>query len=202
MPFAFSALSFPLRCRLNNRAKLLLFSRGHSGLASRGFPESPFDETDICGAETNGREPAKRRFPGKSLALLAVGELFDQEAAARTASQNAVSFSMAVAREVSGLLPYRHSIILPVSVRKSPRNPARAILIFVVIPTTHKTVRSCPRRSLDGAIRLAERFMAGVTKPTKPVAEPDSRHCLLVFEPGRSLAEPRHSPVLALEMPL
>jgi hypothetical protein len=41
----------------------------------------------------------------------------------------------------------------------------------VVTLTTHKDVRSYPCRSLESAIKLAERFIAGVTKP-RPAAEP------------------------------
>jgi hypothetical protein len=48
-------------------------------------------------------------------------------------------------------------------------NPARGVLNFVVTLTTHKDVRSYPCRSMESAIKLAERFIAGVTKP-RPVA--------------------------------
>ena len=44
----------------------------------------------------------------------------------------------------------------------------------MVTLTTHKDVRSYPCRSLESAIKLAERFIAGVTKPAKPaVSEPN-----------------------------
>lgn len=39
----------------------------------------------------------------------------------------------------------------------------------MVTLTTHKDVRSYPCRSLESAIKLAERFIAGVTKPARPV---------------------------------
>ena len=51
------------------------------------------------------------------------------------------------------------------SVTIAPRNPAKGVLNFVVTLTTHKDVRSYPCRSLESAIKLAERFIAGVTKP-------------------------------------
>ncbi len=60
------------------------------------------------------------------------------------------------------------------SITIAPRNPARGILNFVVTLTTHKDVRAYPCRSIESAIKLAERFIAGVTKPTCPVAEPSA----------------------------
>ena len=39
--------------------------------------------------------------------------------------------------------------------------------LYVVTLTTQKDVRSYPCRSLESAIKLAERFIAGVTKPAK-----------------------------------
>ena len=59
------------------------------------------------------------------------------------------------------------------SVTIAPRNPARGVLNFVVTLTTHKDVRSYPCRSMESAIKLAERFIAGVTKP-RPAAQPSS----------------------------
>ena len=53
------------------------------------------------------------------------------------------------------------------SVTIAPRNPARGVLSFVVTLTTFKDVRSYPCRSMESAIKLAERFIAGVTKPAK-----------------------------------
>ena len=53
----------------------------------------------------------------------------------------------------------------------APRNPARGVLTFVVTLTTFKDVRSYPCRSLESATKLAERFIAGVTKP-RPAAQP------------------------------
>ena len=65
------------------------------------------------------------------------------------------------------------------SVTIAPRNPAKGVLLFVVTLTTFKDVRSYPCRSLESATKLAERFVAGVTKPRPsapeqpaPVAEP------------------------------
>ena len=55
------------------------------------------------------------------------------------------------------------------SVTIAPRNPARGVLNFVVTLTTFKEVRSYPCRSMESAIKLAERFIAGVTKP-RPAA--------------------------------
>ena len=57
------------------------------------------------------------------------------------------------------------------SVTIAPGNPAKGVLNFVVTLTTHKDVRSYPCRSLESAIKLAERFIAGVTKPA-PLATP------------------------------
>ena len=53
----------------------------------------------------------------------------------------------------------------------APRNPRRGVLTFVVTLTTFKDVRSYPCRSLESATKLAERFIAGVTKP-RPAAQP------------------------------
>ncbi len=44
--------------------------------------------------------------------------------------------------------------------------PARGALLFVVTLTTFKDVRSYPCRSLESATKMAERFVAGVTKPS------------------------------------
>ena len=54
------------------------------------------------------------------------------------------------------------------SVTIAPRNPAQGVLSFVVTLTTHKDVRSYPCRSMESAIKLVERFIAGVTKPARP----------------------------------
>ena len=59
------------------------------------------------------------------------------------------------------------------SVTIAPRNPARGVLNFVVTLTTHKDVRSYPCRSMESAIKLAERFIAGVTKPARPTNPED-----------------------------
>ena len=55
------------------------------------------------------------------------------------------------------------------SVTIAPRNPARGVLNFVVTLTTFQDVRSYPCRSMESATKLAERFIAGVTKP-RPAA--------------------------------
>ncbi len=62
------------------------------------------------------------------------------------------------------------------SVTIAPRNPARGVLNFVVTLTTHKDVRGYPCRSMESAIKLAERFITGVTKPTpaSPADQPTS----------------------------
>jgi hypothetical protein len=49
---------------------------------------------------------------------------------------------------------------------------SRGDLNFVVTLTTHKDVRSYPCRSLESAIKLAERFIAGVTKPAQRLSNP------------------------------
>ena len=59
------------------------------------------------------------------------------------------------------------------SVTIAPRNPARGVLTFVVTLTTFKDVRSYPCRSLESATKLADRFIAGVTKP-RPAAQPET----------------------------
>ncbi len=59
------------------------------------------------------------------------------------------------------------------SVTIAPRNPARGVLLFVVTLTTFKDTRSYPCRSLESATKLAERFIAGVTKP-RPAAQPET----------------------------
>ena len=60
------------------------------------------------------------------------------------------------------------------SVTIAPRNPARGVINFVVTLTTHKDVRSYPCRSMESAIKLAERFIAGVTRPPRnPASEQD-----------------------------
>ena len=60
------------------------------------------------------------------------------------------------------------------SVTIAPRNPARGVLSFVVTLTTHKDVRSYPCRSMESAIKLVERFIAGVTKPARPAAQAET----------------------------
>ena len=61
-----------------------------------------------------------------------------------------------------------NKILTAPSVTIAPRNPARGVLTFVVTLTTFKDVRSYPCRSLESATKLAERFIAGVTKPARP----------------------------------
>ena len=60
------------------------------------------------------------------------------------------------------------------SVTIAPRNPARGVLTFVVTLTTFKDTRSYPCRSLEGATKLVERFIAGVTKPARPAAQAET----------------------------
>jgi hypothetical protein len=57
------------------------------------------------------------------------------------------------------------------SVTIAPRNPARGVLNFVVTLTTHKDVRSYPCRSMESAIKLAERFIAGVSRHSQATAD-------------------------------
>ena len=54
------------------------------------------------------------------------------------------------------------------SITIAPRNPAKGVLLYVVTITTHKDVRSYPCRSFDSALKLAERFIAGVVKFSAP----------------------------------
>jgi hypothetical protein len=65
------------------------------------------------------------------------------------------------------------------SVTIAPRNPAKGVLVFIVTLTTIKDTRSYPCRSLEKAVVLAQRFVAGVTSGasakevvTKDVAQP------------------------------
>ena len=60
------------------------------------------------------------------------------------------------------------------SVTIAPRNPAKGVLNFVVTFTTHKDVRSYACRRIESAIKLAERFIADVTKPARPASEPST----------------------------
>jgi len=60
------------------------------------------------------------------------------------------------------------------SVTIAPRNPAKGVLNFVVTLTTHKDVSSYPCRSIESAVKLAERFIAGVTKPAKAMTPEDA----------------------------
>jgi hypothetical protein len=46
--------------------------------------------------------------------------------------------------------------------------------LFTVTLTTHKDVRSYPCRSMESAIKLAERFIAGVTKPRPAAPQPEA----------------------------
>jgi hypothetical protein len=59
------------------------------------------------------------------------------------------------------------------SVTIAPRSggrPQGRVLNFVVTLTTFQDVRSYPCRSMESAIKLAERFIAGVTKPDRQPA--------------------------------
>ena len=60
------------------------------------------------------------------------------------------------------------------SVTIAPRNPARGVRTFVVTLTTFKDTRSYPCRSLEGATKLVERFIAGVTKSARPATQPEA----------------------------
>src|SRR5512137_261471 len=57
------------------------------------------------------------------------------------------------------------------SVTIAPRNPARGVLNFVVTLTTHKDVRFYPCRSMESAIKLAERFIAGLSRHSQATAD-------------------------------
>ena len=72
------------------------------------------------------------------------------------------------------------------SVTIAPRNPARGALNFVVTLTTHKDVRSYPCRSMESAIKLAERFIAGVTKPAKAKDPEDAANPYVYNGPPRT----------------
>ena len=69
------------------------------------------------------------------------------------------------------------------SVTIAPRNPARGVLNFVVTLTTFQEVRSYPCRSMESAIKLAERFIAGVTKPGPAAPAPQQPTPAPVAEP-------------------
>jgi hypothetical protein len=56
----------------------------------------------------------------------------------------------------------------------SPQGP-RGVLNFVVTLTTFQEVRSYPCRSIESAIKLAERFIAGVTKPRPEAPAPQEQ---------------------------
>ena len=57
------------------------------------------------------------------------------------------------------------------SVTIAPRRLAPGLVTFVVTLTTVQDVRSYPCRSMDSASNLAQRFVAGITKP-RPDASP------------------------------
>ncbi len=57
------------------------------------------------------------------------------------------------------------------SVTIAPRNPARGVLNFVVTLTTQKDVRAYPCRSMESAIKLAERFIAGLSRQSQATAD-------------------------------
>jgi hypothetical protein len=73
-------------------------------------------------------------------------------------------------KQIKNMNTTNQNIAAP-SVTIAPRNPARGVLSFVVTLTTHKDVRSYPCRSLESATKLAERFIASVTKPARPAAQ-------------------------------
>ena len=50
------------------------------------------------------------------------------------------------------------------SVTIAPRNPSKGVLLYVVTLTTFKSVQSYPCRTMEKAAKLAERFVAGITK--------------------------------------
>ncbi len=47
------------------------------------------------------------------------------------------------------------------------RNPSKGVLVFVVTITTHKSVQAYPCRTMEKALELAYRFVAGVTKSVR-----------------------------------
>jgi hypothetical protein len=57
------------------------------------------------------------------------------------------------------------------SVTIAPRNPARGVLTFVVTLTTFQDVRSYPCRSLESATKLAEGFIAGLSRHSQATAD-------------------------------
>ena len=65
-----------------------------------------------------------------------------------------------------------------VTIAPRARNPQPSTLnpqlLYVVTLTTHKDVRSYPCRSMESAIKLVERFIAGVTKPARPAAQAET----------------------------
>ena len=50
-------------------------------------------------------------------------------------------------------------------------NPFPGVLNFMVTLSTHKDVRSYPCRSMESALKLAERFMKGILKPDRQDTE-------------------------------
>lgn len=66
------------------------------------------------------------------------------------------------------------------SVTIAPRNYGRpqgprGVLHFVVTITTYHDARSYPCRSMESATKLAERFVAGVTKPRPTTTAPEDQ---------------------------
>ena len=75
-------------------------------------------------------------------------------------------------RDSDGLVIF--SLAIEYSTWSGPRNPARGVLNFVVTLATHKDVRSYPCRSMESAIKLVERSIAGVTKPRPAAPQPEA----------------------------
>jgi len=61
------------------------------------------------------------------------------------------------------------------SVTIAPRSYAPGVLTLVVTITTVQDVRSYPCRSMESATKLAERFIAGVTKPRPAAPAPQQQ---------------------------
>src|SRR6266850_2153568 len=65
--------------------------------------------------------------------------------------------------------PALHEAFIPQT--RFAGNPAKGVLNFVVTLTTAKDVRSYPCRTVESAIKLAERFIAGVSRQSQATAD-------------------------------
>ena len=73
---------------------------------------------------------------------------------------------------------------------------ARGVLTFVVTLTTHKDVRSYPCRSMESAIKLVERFIAGLSRHSPATADV-TKPRPAATEPSTINSQPSTTPVAA-----